>query len=244
MKNLIVQYYDKYTKDKVSLKEQADGRMPPWMYIGMMSAQEYARNIGVEYMFLTGDQLMDFGTPFLSGQTVVWDDEFDIFDNILLLDADTIIHTKDNIFDLAVDGTVSMVHQWNDPALTRRAHEIPYRRFVETVPHSVYRPEYERNLSGAVQLWSKGARKAARNTWMNPSVWWERTRKTEQPYLNTHLTIFGNMANELPEVWNVSPTYIGTVEGAKIHHYGGQARKYGMFDYVEGKPLVPIAGSD
>ena len=242
--DLIVQYYDKYTKkNKPSLEEQADGRMPPWMYIGMQSAQHYAQKLGVEYRFLRGEELMDFGTPFLSGQTIVWNPAYDEYDNILLLDCDTIVTTEDSPFPLSVPGKVGMVHQWNDIRLTRRAYEAPYKAFVDKAPNSKYFPEHTRNLSGAFQLWSKEARIQARTDWMHPAEWYVSTRKTEQPYINTHLTLH-LMAEELPQKWCVQPTVLGTVEDSKILHYGGQARKYGMFDYIEGKPLLPIKGCD
>lgn len=245
VRNLIVQYYDPYVKDKESLKPQADGRMPPWMYIGLLSVQEYAKRIGAEYKFLRGDDLMHFGTPFLSGMTILYDEAYDEYDNILLIDADMIVQTDEDIFKEAVDDKCSMVHQWNDPELTRRAYETPYKnalqRFYGRSPDSsAYFPEFPGlNLSGGLQLWGRDARRKARETWMHPWEWWQTVRKTEQPYLNCMLTAH-QMYHELHPSWNVPPTCLGTTEDEKILHYGGQARKYAMFDYVEGKKVEPV----
>ena len=244
VRNLIVQYYDPYIKEGEYLKEQ-DGRMPGWMYIGMQSAQQYAKKIGAEYVFLRGKELMNFGNPFLSGMTIVFDDEFDMFDNILLIDADMIIQTEEDIFKEAVDGKCAMVHQWNDPNLTRRAYETPYANalkalFNKTPPKATGFPEFPGiNLSGGLQLWSRAARVRARKDWMHPSQWWQQVRKTEQPYLNCMLIGF-DMYHEMDPSWNVPPTCLGVTEDQKILHYGGKARKYGMYDYIEGKPVVPI----
>ena len=249
MRNIIIQYYDPYVKDKESLKPQADGRMPPWMYIGMLSAQEYAKRIGCEYMFLKDRELMDFGNPFLSGMTILFDEEFDLFDNILLMDCDMIIQTNEDIFAHAISDKCSMVHQWNDIALTRRAHETPYKHSlyayaaIDKLPKSKYHPGYNLNLSGGLQLWGRDARRQAREKFMRPDEWYKTFRKTEQPYLNTML-IAHDMYNELDNSWNISPTFIGTSDDEKILHYGGQARKFAMFDYVEGKPLQPVRGID
>ena len=108
MRNLIFQYFIPYNDHQTHLNESGIG-LPSWVNIGKTSAEKYAEVIGAEYMF--SDQKFMFSElNVFESLRVIFNKKFDEYDNVLVLDVDMIINTKENIFDIPV-GDIAMVHE-------------------------------------------------------------------------------------------------------------------------------------
>lgn len=220
--NLIYQYFLPYTGENKDII--GDGGMPNWAKVGKSSAEKYAQCIGVQYEFC--DEIK-MGAPNQNLESCrVWmDSYFDQFDKVLLLDIDTTITTKLNIFKEEIED-IGMVQEGGATAPRSYINNVVARlesygnvRF----PKSTTNPHEVRYLNGGVQLWSKEGRLKARERWGGmPEI--ERYRETlrlnEQPYINLMLNLHDMKVTELNNLWNrMSYMWSFGKPDGRINHY-------------------------
>jgi|TARA_Y100000389_G_scaffold204831_1_gene259998 hypothetical protein len=224
MKNLIFQYFIPYEGRDTYLNETGIG-FPSWVNIGKTSAEKYAKEIGAEYKF--SDQKYMFSTlNVFESLRVIYDKKFDEYDNILILDIDMIINTKENIFDIPVED-IAMVHEqgcrWRTPVPGASFDDAFWNRYFNHPRFGVtsYAKQYLSKdfkwqksklfpeepfamYNGGLQLWTKEGRLKARKKIPRKSHdhFRESTGKTETPYLNMMLFHHKFNITELPTEWN------------------------------------------
>lgn len=202
--NLIYQYFLPYTGNNLDII--GSGGLPNWAKIGKASAEEYAKALGVQYEFCE-EWKMNAPNQNLESCRVWMDPYFDQFDKVLLLDVDTLIRTRLNIFKEEIED-IGMVQEGGIAAPKMYIHNTVARlesygniRF----PKSKTNPNEVRYLNGGVQLWSKQGRLKARELWGGMSEI-ERYRKTlrlnEQPYINLMINLHDMKITELDNLWN------------------------------------------
>ena len=235
MKNLIYQYYIPYEANDSHF---GGLNMPDWAIAGSKSALKYSVHCGVKYELST-ERYFQHLDPRLDSLRLFYDERFDEYDNILCLDLDMLIPTKENIFDLEI-GDVAMVHELgvhhHQGGWLNNVMNVPnYRRGVIAYgkklfgqdwmfPKSVLYPnERFRYLNGGLQLWSKKGRLKARKHFTSVDDYYLHTRYTEQMYINLQLSqpIFN--VTELDTSWNRISSY-QRLDG-KINHYLGGRKK-------------------
>ena len=239
--NLLYQYFIPYQGIESQYNFGSIG-LPDWAKLGMNSARQYAHNIGTEYMF--SDQIYMHSTlNVFESLRIIFDETFDQYDNILILDIDTIINTKENIFENQVED-IGMVHEYgvynrthptvnfnssfwdryfNDPergVITyAKQHINPDFKWKKS---KMYPSEPFALYNGGLQLWSKEGRLKARKIFDRKGH--DRfkllTNKTETPYLNMMLMAHDFKITELPMEWN-KLNYQWSIDGdmGKITHY-------------------------
>ena len=233
MKNLLFQYYIPYE----SFDSDMGGvTMPDWAQSGSRSAQRYAALCGAEYE-LSHDRYFDHLDPRLDSLRLFYDERFDEYDNILCLDLDMLIRSKENLFDIPV-GDVAMVHElgvhtggpsgWLLNVMNPPLHErgiIAYGKHVFgndwMFPKSkLYPQEKFRYMNGGLQLWTKQGRLKAREHFTSVDHYTLHTRYTEQMYINLQLSQPIFEVTELPTEWNRMPyQWKGRQPDGKINHF-------------------------
>lgn len=223
MHNLIYQYFIPYL-DQTHLNESGIG-LPSWVKIGADSAKKYADTIGAEYMF--SDQKYMFSTiNVFESFRVIFDKKFDDYDNVFVLDVDTIVNTTESIFDIDIQD-VAMVHELgveNRPPVPGASFDENFWKnyfyhstrgivsYAKTYlskdftwkKSKLYPEESFALYNGGVQVWSKQGRLKARRLFKRDGHdhFRNTTGKTETPYLNMMLFHHGFDITELPNEWN------------------------------------------
>jgi hypothetical protein len=240
--NLIYQYFIPYTGGDSKYNYGAIG-LPEWAKIGKKSAEKYAKAINAEYMF--SDKIFMHATlNVFESFRVVFDPTFDKYDNVLVLDIDTIVNTTDNIFDIEVE-EIGMVHELgchnrtDHPHVTfNQAHWNKYfnhpsegiityaknylDKNFEWQKSEMYPDEPFALYNGGLQLWSKKGRLKARELFKRNGHDHFRkiTGRTETPYINMMLMHHKFKITELPIEWNKLNFQWGLDnDKGKITHY-------------------------
>lgn len=234
MRNLIFQYYIPY---ELGDKDMGGSTMPEWAQAGSRSAKAYADICGVEYL-LSHDRYFTHLDPRLDSLKIFYDPFFEQFDNILCLDLDMLIATKENIFNIPV-ADVSMVHElgvhtakgpsgWMkkvmDVSLSQRGI-IAYGKHLFgqdwNFPKSkLYPNERFRYLNGGLQLWSREGRLKARKYFTSVDHYTLHTRYTEQMYINLQLSQSIFNVTELDTYWDRMPyQWKNKQPDGKINHF-------------------------
>jgi len=205
-RNLIYQYYLPYTGPDAEIKKHGLNGLPAWAELGLNSARKYAATIDVEHMFCdkitinAPNQNLESGRVFL-------DPYFDDFDNVLVLDIDTLIDTDRSIFNIPFDD-IAMVQDGGPGSPQGFIRNITTE--IETyggkkLPMSTSFPREKRYLNGGVQMWSKVGRLKARERFGGlPEMFRYRKalKRNEQPYLNLMLNLHDIEVTEISNVWN------------------------------------------
>lgn len=218
MRNLIYQYFLPYPNDP--------NPFPKWVEIGVDSARKYAEHIGVEYMFYDKPYMNSVINVFESFR-IIFDESFDQYDNILLLDVDMIVNTKENVFEEVVVEDVGMVHELgvkNRPPVPGAKFDqqfwynyfhhpysgvVTYARKYLSVDFEWKKPKSHRKepfamYNGGFQLWSKQGRLKARKKFKKhcPNEFYRVTKKGETPYLNMMFFHHNFNITEVDNSWN------------------------------------------
>jgi len=222
--NLIYQYFIPYRGNDAKYNKGTIG-LPDWARIGMNSAKQYAKNIGVEYMFT--DQIhLNASLNVFESFRIFFDTAFDKYDNIFVLDVDTIVNTKENIFNNDIKD-IALVHELGvsnrppmpgvsfGPAFFNRYFNDPNKGVISYAKKhldpnfkwkksKMYPNEPFVLYNGGVQVWSKRGRIKARETFKRNGHDHFRgvTGKTETPYLNMMLFHHKFDITELSTDWN------------------------------------------
>ena len=233
MKNLLLQYYIPYESFDADM---GGVDLPVWAKAGSECAKKYAEHCSAEYMLLH-DRYFEHLDPRLDSLRIVYDSQFEEYDNVLVLDLDMLIHTNDNIFKF-FHGDVAMVHETGvhtgGPAnWMKRVMDVPqWQRGIIAYckqlfgknwmfPKSSLHPkERFRYLNGGLQLWSKEGRNKARKHFTSVDHYVLHTRYTEQMYVNLQLSQSMFNIYELDTYWNRMPYQWnnGQPDG-KINHF-------------------------
>lgn len=233
MKNLIFQYYIPY---EMGDKDIGGVEMPEWAHAGKRSAQAYAKLCGADYV-LDHDRYFEHIDPRLDSTKLIFDKKWDEYDNILSIDLDMLISTRENIFDIPI-ADIAMVHELGvhtgGPAgWMRKVMDAPlYQRGIIAYgkhlfgkewmfPKSeLYPQERFRYLNGGLQLWSREGRQKARKHFTSIDNYVLHTRYTEQMYINLQLSQNVFNVTELDTLWNRMPyQWKGRQPDGKINHF-------------------------
>ena len=246
MKNLIYQYFVPYTI-LLNPNENKTKEFPEWAKIGRESAKNYADTIGAEYMFQDKKYMNEKTLNVFESFRIIFDETFDEYDNILLLDIDMIVNTKEDIFKIKVDD-IGMVHEagvynrppmksgpsfdkgfwnryFNHPISGVTSYAKKYvNPFFVWEKSKLYSKEPFALYNGGLQLWSKQGRLKARETFKieGHNHFREVTGKTETPYLN--MMLFANYfgITEISNEWNrLHFQWEKDGNMGKITHYNG-----------------------
>jgi len=222
--NLIYQYYLPFTGNNTHLIKEESNGFPSWANIGINSAKKYANSIKVKYELST-DVKINAPNQNLEACRIFLDPYFDDFDKVLMLDIDTIVNTKDNIFDLEIKD-VGMVQEGgpNSPKgfINKIVNTLENYGDITFKKSSTY-PNEKRYLNGGVVLWSKEGRLKARERFggMEEIIRYRNTLKmNEQPYLNLMLNKHNLEVTEISNDWN-RMNYMWTmgIPDGKINHF-------------------------
>jgi hypothetical protein len=254
MNNLIYQYYLPYKGHDKGYNDPGK-RMPRWAEIGIDSARKYADSIGVKYI-LSDQPYMNSSINAFESFRLIFDKSFDQYDNILLLDVDMIVNTRENIFDLEV-GDIAMVHEygvtkrpaipeasfdkswWNNWFYNPSKGKISYAsRYLDPTfiwkKSKLYPNEPFALYNGGLQLWTKQGRLKARSLFKRQGHEHFRsvTGGTETPYLTMMLMHHQFDVTELPIEWN-KLNFQWKVDGdpGKITHFNDKS-KPAMLKYL------------
>lgn len=232
MKNLVFQYYIPY---EMNDKDMGGVELPEWAKAGSRSAQAYAKICGAEYV-LDHERYFEHIDPRLDSTKIIFDDKWDKYDNILSIDLDMLISTRENIFDVDI-GDVAMVHEFGvhtggPGGWMRNVMDKPlYARGIIAYgkhlfgkewmfPKSVLYPnERFRYLNGGLQLWSRKGRQKAREHFTSIDNYVLHTRYTEQMYINLQLSQEIFNVTELDTAWNRMPYQWHGKPDGKINHF-------------------------
>lgn len=237
MNNLILQYYIPYESFDADM---GGVEMPDWAKAGSECAEMYAEHCGAEYMLLH-DRYFEHLDPRLDSTRIFYDKQFELYDNILVLDLDMLIcHDRDIFKTLEWDKSfdVAMVHEigvhTGGPAgWLKRVMDVPqYKRGIIAYgkqlfgkdwmfPKSgVWPKERFRYLNGGLQLWTKRGREKAKKHFTSIDDYVLHTRYTEQMYINLQLSQPMFIVHELDTKWNRMPYQWknGQPDG-RINHY-------------------------
>lgn len=231
MRNLIFQYYIPYEAGDADM---GGFQLPDWAQGGSYSARRYAEICGAEYEF-SNERYFRHLDPRLDSLRIFYDEKYDEYDNILCLDLDMLIKTKENIFEKDI-GDVAMVHELgvhvSQGNWLRNVMEVPLekRGIIAYGKHlfgsdwmfpksELYPDEAWRYLNGGLQLWSKEGRQKARKHFTSVDNYYLHTRYTEQMYINLQLSqpIFN--VKELPTEWNRIAIYQKPLFDGKVNHF-------------------------
>ena len=233
MKNLVFQYYIPY---EMNDKDIGGVELPEWAQAGKRSAETYANICGAEYI-LDHERYFEHIDPRLDSTKIIFDEKWDEYDNILSIDLDMLIATRENIFDQDI-GDIAMVHELGvhtgGPAgWLKRVMEVPlYQRGIIAYgkhlfgkdwmfpKSSLYPNERYRYMNGGLQLWSREGRQKAREHFTSIDNYVMHTRYTEQMYINLQLSQPVFDVKELDTSWNRMPYQWknGQPDG-KINHF-------------------------
>jgi lipopolysaccharide biosynthesis glycosyltransferase len=222
--NLIYQYYLPFTgPDKGVIKEESNG-FPFWANLGIASAKNYANDIGVQYELST-EITINAPNQNLEACRIFLDPYFDQFDKVLMLDIDTLVNTKENIFNQKIQD-IGMIQDGGPGSPQGFIRNIisQLEAYGEiTFKKSKTFPNEKRYLNGGVVLWSKDGRLKARKLWGGmPEI--QRYRSTlkmnEQPYLNLMINKHNMDITELSNQWNrMNYMWPFGLPDGKINHF-------------------------
>lgn len=222
--NLIYQYYIQYSgTNQEVIRENANG-LPDWAELGITSGKKYAETIGVQYEF--SDQVtIHAPNQNLEACRVFLDPYFDQFDKVLMLDIDTLVFTKENIFDQEI-ADVGMIQDGGPGSPQGFIHNIINQ--LESYSGIEFKrsktfPNEKRYLNGGVVLWSKEGRLKARERFGGLEEMFryrEALRLNEQPYLNLMLNKHNIEVTELSNQWNrMNYMWTAGIPDGKINHF-------------------------
>lgn len=204
--NLIYQYFLPYTGPNEDIKQTGKTGIPDWAELGKQSAIRYAKQINVEYEFCD-EVTMGAPNQNLESCRIWMDPYFDKFDNILLLDVDTLINTKKNIFNNHIED-LGMIQDGGPGSpqgfikkIVKQLEDYGKVKF----PKSKTIPSEKRYLNGGVQIWSKQGRMKARERFGGLKEMFryrETLRLNEQPYINLMVNLHDIKITELSNMWN------------------------------------------
>lgn len=236
MKNLVFQYFLPYSNQTIGL--------PNWVKLGINSAKKYADTIGADYEF-SDSVYMNSSLKVFESFRVIFDKKFDEYDNVLLLDIDMLINTKENIFDFDVDD-IAMVHElgvynrspvpgasftpswWNNYFYDEQTGVVSYAKNnldpkFKWKKSTLYPKEKFAIYNGGLQLWSKEGRLKARERFggMEEIIRYRNTLKmNEQPYLNLMLNKHNLEVTEISNDWNrMNYMWVMGIPDGKINHF-------------------------
>lgn len=224
MDNLIYQYYLPYTGTNTNIIKETTHGFPEWARIGIESGKKYAKNIGVSYELCTKvtinapNQNLEAGRVFL-------DPHFDQYDKVLVLDIDTIVSTRDNIFDEEIRD-VGMIQDGGPGSPKGYISNIISR--LENYGGCTFKqsrtfPNEKRYLNGGVVLWSREGRLKARERFGGLDEMYryrEALRLNEQPYLNLMINLHDIEVTELSNKWNrMNYMWPFGIPDGKINHF-------------------------
>ena len=228
--NLIYQYYLPFTgKNTHLIKEGANG-FPAWANIGINSAKKYAKAIGVEYELCT-EITINAPNQNLEACRVFMDPHFDQYDKVLILDIDTLVDTKENIFNqkfkdvgMVQDGGPGSNRGFID-GIVNRLESYGNIKFKKSTTY----PNERRYCNGGMVLWSKEGRLKARERFggLEEMFRYRETLKlNEQPYLNLMLNLHDIHVTELSNEWNkMNYMWKFGVPDGKINHFLGNYKE-------------------
>jgi len=234
--NLIYQYYLPFTgNNKEIIKENASG-FPDWAELGINSAKKYASEIGVKYELCT-EYVVNAPNQNLEACRVFLDPYFDQFDKVLMLDIDTLVNTRENIFNQEIkdigmiqDGGPGSPRGFIDNIISK----IESYGEIEFKKSTTY-PKEKRYLNGGVVLWSKEGRLKARDRFGGMSEiqrYRDTLKMNEQPYLNLMLNLHDIDVTELSDDWNkMNYKWPMGIPNGKINHFLA-VNKNRMKDFV------------
>jgi len=151
-KNIILQHYN--------------GTLGPLEELSSQNIQKYAQLIGADYRLMTGKPFREFlNNP--CQKLVMLDEQFDDWDNVLMLDIDmfTVKHTLENVFD--TPGVGLHVPPWQPKLHARIVAEF---RDVASSKHPYW--------GGAIYKLSKDLRKQLRDKIGKDDSWMMRFNNT------------------------------------------------------------------
>ena len=247
MRNLIYQYFLPY-KGADTRYNDSGKVLPKWAELGIASCKYYANKIDTEYM-LYDKPYMNASINAFESLRIIFDESFDQYDKILLLDVDMLINTDENIFDQEIED-IAMVHEygvtkrtplpeasfdadwWNNYFYNPSQGIVSYAwRFYDPTfklkKSKLYPKEPFLQLNGGLQLWSKEGRLKARATFDRKGHDHFRsiTNKTETPYLNMMFNVYNFNVTELPIDWNkLNWQWKGDGDFGKITHYNDRSK--------------------
>lgn len=222
--NLIYQYYLPFTgPDKGVIKEESNG-FPLWANLGIASAKKYANNISVQYELST-EITINAPNQNLEACRIFLDPYFDQFDKVLMLDIDTLVNTKENIFNQKIQD-IGMIQDGGPGSPQGFIRNIisQLESYGEiTFKKSKTFPNEKLYLNGGVVLWSKGGRLKARKLWGGmPEIQRYRSilKMNEQPYLNLMINKHNMDITELSNQWNrMNYMWPFGIPDGKINHF-------------------------
>lgn len=198
MKNLIYQYFDK--------------ELPIWAKISSKMFKEYANSCNAEYLIET-KCTFSLKSPYFEYLKLIYDKQFDEYDNILFCDLDVIPEKKDNIFKIQFED-IAMVAERQYPNMTaipgsvNKNMQKAYNNALEIFKIKGIKDNgiYLIFNSGVI-LWSKKGRKKARKVFDNWEKWFNGLSnvqiKLDQYFINSQLNKLDY--KELPLKWNCYP---------------------------------------
>jgi len=231
MKNLIFQYYIPYEANDTHL---GGVEMPEWAKTGSRCTKKYAELCGADYMLLH-DRFFPDLDPRLDSSRIHYDSQFSKYDNILVLDLDMLITTRENIFDIPIED-VAMVHEvgvhqkmggWLSKVMYVPLDQRGIIAYGKKLfgddwmfpKSSLYPQERWRYMNGGLQLWSKQGREKAREHFTSLDDYVIHTRYTEQMYINLQLSQSVFKVTELDNKWNRLPYQWPGQPDGYINHF-------------------------
>ncbi len=231
--------------DQVDKRGDVNGRKRSNLYqevasISRESFEIYAEEIGCEYMF-SDERVYTEGhgcatSALFECLRVIYDPYFDQFDKVLFADADIVVNTKENIFDVsdaevygvlesdiiipnkdggynAWDYDDTVYQNWADKF---KMHDCPI------VPSLGVGKKYDSKftiMNTGVVVWTKEARLKARKVfedwqpWCYPKMLGEHTKvhdnslRNDQPFISAQLTKHNFDIESIDQSWNDTPPH-------------------------------------
>ncbi len=187
-----------------------------WIHYSSQSAESYADRTGSEYIFrrymtLKGSNVSRKLDRYFNILDLIYDPEFEKFDNILYLDTDILVNPMaGNIFDQVVPGVdvVAASEYSYKPNEYSENEEVFKKHGSYLVPSKMKDIPY-RFVNTGVIVFTKKGRMRARSEW---DVDWKDFRDSsnkgilvaDQPYINAMLNKHNFDVLELDEEWNYS----------------------------------------
>ena len=266
MKNAIFQYM--VVNKNVDERGDIEGQKRSVVYndcakISRRSFEEYAKKIGADHIW--SDKCEYAVTEDSTGilfecLRVIYDPLFDQYDKVLFADADIMVNTDENIFDVCDDGEVFGVlesdiitysgggyNSWDYKKETLanftkkfQQHGIP---ICPSLPPA--RPSKLTILNTGIVVWTKEARLRAREEFLPWKEWYftepqyHMSVMNDQPYISGQLMKHDFDLVTIDQTWNDSPHYLTEddfFKTAKMCHYTGGGWKIDMLrHYKEGR---------
>lgn len=260
--NLIFQYL--ILDSNVNTRPKVNGLSRKQLYsktgdISRRSFEKYAELVGADYQFATDRYVSkdhdNYRAYFFEVLRIIYDPQFEQYDDILFTDCDVVANTNENIFDL-FDGEVAAVLESDHNKNTNfkrfnSKHFLnkdfcciadKYKAFdapiVPTLPPNV--PHKLININTGVMVWSKEARLKARKTfdswveWLFHSPTEPLWLKLDQYFISAMLVKYDFDMQFLDTTWNDSPfTPEYPIFDSNFIHYTGGDWKLLMLEHHE-----------